>query len=153
MKNKHISRVFSLVIIVASFMLTSSCKKEVIQIPVLTTSAVSAITSSSAASGGNITSSGGAAITARGVCWSTNQNPTTSDSKTSDEQVQAFLPAPSLVCLLEPLITQGPMPQTVPVQIWQSGYNNSSCNTSFNFNNCCIGNYRNICKYRWKYNQ
>ncbi|MEI6586688.1 MAG: hypothetical protein WCL56_11415, partial [Sediminibacterium sp.] len=35
-------------------------------------------------SGGNITSDGGSAITARGVCWSTSLNPTTSDSKTTD---------------------------------------------------------------------
>jgi uncharacterized protein (TIGR02145 family) len=35
-------------------------------------------------SGGNITFDGGAAITARGVCWSTTPNPTISDSKTDD---------------------------------------------------------------------
>ena len=56
--------------------------------PVLTalvvTTAVSTITTSSIISGGNITSDGGANITARGVCWSTKQNPTISDSKTSD---------------------------------------------------------------------
>ncbi len=37
-----------------------------------------------AVSGGNVTSDGGAAVTARGVCWSTNHNPTTADSKTVD---------------------------------------------------------------------
>jgi len=56
--------------------------------PILTaeiiTSAVSAITSNSATSGGSITTDGGAAITARGVCWSTNQNPTIADNKTSN---------------------------------------------------------------------
>ena len=56
--------------------------------PVLTalvaTTLVSAITSTSVSSGGNITTDGGATITARGVCWSTNQNPTISDGKTSD---------------------------------------------------------------------
>jgi len=50
----------------------------------LTTTAISAITSSTAASGGNITNDGGAAITARGVCWSTSSNPTILNSKTND---------------------------------------------------------------------
>lgn len=53
-------------------------------IPTLTTTAASSITSSSASSGGNITSDGGSTVTARGVCWSTNQNPTIIDSKTND---------------------------------------------------------------------
>jgi beta-glucanase (GH16 family) len=38
----------------------------------------------SAQSGGNISDDGGAAITARGVCWSTLANPTIADSKTED---------------------------------------------------------------------
>ena len=49
-----------------------------------TTTAVSSITSNSTSSGGNATSDGGVSITARGVCWNTTANPTTSDSKTSD---------------------------------------------------------------------
>ena len=48
------------------------------------TTAASSINLSTASSGGNITSDGGASVTARGVCWSTAANPTTSDSKTSD---------------------------------------------------------------------
>lgn len=48
------------------------------------TSDISDISFSTATSGGNVTSDGGAAITARGVCWSTSKNPTVSDSKTSD---------------------------------------------------------------------
>jgi uncharacterized protein (TIGR02145 family) len=52
--------------------------------PTLTTTAISNITQSSATSGGNITSDGQAAITARGVCWSTSPNPTTANSKTSN---------------------------------------------------------------------
>jgi hypothetical protein len=47
-----------------------------IQLPVLTTTAISNITLSTASSGGNITSDGGGAITARGVVWSTALNPT-----------------------------------------------------------------------------
>jgi uncharacterized protein (TIGR02145 family) len=53
-------------------------------LPTVTTTLVSAITASTATSGGNITSDGGASVTARGVCWSTSQNPTTTNSKTTD---------------------------------------------------------------------
>jgi hypothetical protein len=53
-------------------------------LPAITTDAASAITSTSATSGGNITSNGGTAVTARGVCWSTIQNPTTTDTHTFD---------------------------------------------------------------------
>lgn len=53
-------------------------------LPTLTTTAISAITATTATSGGNITSDGGAAVTSKGVCWSTNLNPTTTDSKSSD---------------------------------------------------------------------
>lgn len=55
-----------------------------VSIPVLTTSEVIGISSTSASSGGNITSDSGAAITTRGVCWSTNQNPIITDSKTTN---------------------------------------------------------------------
>lgn len=53
-------------------------------IPILSTTPVYGITSSSAISGGNVTSDGGAPVTARGVCWSTKQNPTITDNKTID---------------------------------------------------------------------
>ncbi len=49
--------------------------------PTVTTTAASSITSSGAATGGNVTSDGGATVTERGVCYSTSQNPTTSNSK------------------------------------------------------------------------
>ena len=52
--------------------------------PTLTTTAVTAITQTSAVSGGNVTNDGGAAVTARGVCWSTSANPTTANSHTTD---------------------------------------------------------------------
>jgi len=52
--------------------------------PYLSTTAVSAIASNSAISGGEITSDGGSSVTARGVCWSTAQNPTTSNTKTTN---------------------------------------------------------------------
>ena len=53
-------------------------------LPVVATKAVSEITASSATCGGNISSDGGAAVTARGVCWSTSQNPTIAGSHTND---------------------------------------------------------------------
>ena len=57
-------------------------------LPVVTTSAVSNITVDgsyiNATCGGNVTDEGAYAVTARGVCWSTSQNPTVSDSHTTD---------------------------------------------------------------------
>ena len=55
-----------------------------VSVPVLTTNVITNITQTSASGGGNITIDGGASITARGVCWSTSENPTIADSKTSD---------------------------------------------------------------------
>ena len=52
--------------------------------PIVITNDVSDIQATSAIGGGNVTSDGGATVTARGICWSTSQNPTISDSKTSD---------------------------------------------------------------------
>ena len=46
--------------------------------PTVTTVSPSEVTSSSAVSGGNVTSDGGSAVTARGVVWSKDHNPTIS---------------------------------------------------------------------------
>ena len=54
------------------------------KVPTVTTAAIIAITDTTAQSGGTITSDGGATVTARGVCWSTNETPTVADDKTSD---------------------------------------------------------------------
>ena len=54
------------------------------QLPTVTTSTVTNISATSATCGGNVTSNGGASVTARGVCWSTNNNPTIADSHTND---------------------------------------------------------------------
>ncbi len=53
-------------------------------VPTLTTVAITAITGNSATAGGNVTVAGGAEVTARGVCFSTNHNPTIADTKTTD---------------------------------------------------------------------
>lgn len=55
-----------------------------ILLPTVFTSTASNITSTSAMVGGNVTSDGGASVIARGVCWSTSQNPTVNDSHTTD---------------------------------------------------------------------
>jgi len=52
--------------------------------PFLTTADITEITGNSASGGGNVTGTGGATVTARGICFSTNQNPTIADSKTVD---------------------------------------------------------------------
>ncbi len=55
-----------------------------VALPSLTTTAASSISLTTATSGGNITSDGGAAVTARGVCYSTTTNPTIAGSYTTD---------------------------------------------------------------------
>ena len=53
-------------------------------IPMVTTNPVTNIGAASATVGGMVTSDGGATVTARGVCWSTGHNPTTSASHTTN---------------------------------------------------------------------
>jgi len=50
----------------------------------ITTSAITNNQALTAQSGGTITNNGGAAVTAKGICWSTSMNPTISSSKTVD---------------------------------------------------------------------
>ena len=53
-------------------------------LPTITTTAVSGITQITAGSGGNVTSAGSAAVTARGLCWSTSPNSTIANTHTSN---------------------------------------------------------------------
>jgi len=53
-------------------------------LPVLSTAAISSITTTSAVSGGAISSDGGAAVSARGVCWSTATGPVVTGNHSSD---------------------------------------------------------------------
>ena len=55
--------------------------------PIVTTSAISSRTSERVVAGGNVMYYTGSLITSSGICWSTNQNPTTADSKTTDGSV------------------------------------------------------------------
>ena len=50
----------------------------------ITTSAPSNITYTTVDSGGDVTFDGGTAVTARGMCWSTNPNPTVADNTTTE---------------------------------------------------------------------
>lgn len=50
----------------------------------IATNLVTNITANSAKSGGGVSDDGGQEVTARGVCWGTNPNPTISNSKTTD---------------------------------------------------------------------
>lgn len=52
--------------------------------PMLTTTEISDITGISATGGGNVTGSGGADVTARGICFGLEHNPTITKSKTDD---------------------------------------------------------------------
>jgi RecA/RadA recombinase len=54
------------------------------QVPVLTTDSIISITQTEAISGGNVTFDGNSEVTTRGICWSTNPNPT-SDLATKTE--------------------------------------------------------------------
>jgi uncharacterized protein (TIGR02145 family) len=54
------------------------------QLPIVTTNTITSVTANSATCGGDVTSNGASSVTARGVCWSTSQNPTVSESYTTD---------------------------------------------------------------------
>lgn len=54
------------------------------ELPLVTTNIVTDITSTTATCGGNVVYEGSSAVTARGVCWSTSQNPTVGGSHTED---------------------------------------------------------------------
>jgi len=74
-----------LFIYLCPILLLITCKKEAIKVlSTVNTTPATNITSTTATSGGSITNDGGALVTSRGVCWSLNQSPTTSDNKTSD---------------------------------------------------------------------
>lgn len=75
MKNTH----YLLSVLIAISLFLSSCSDDdnpTTTLPAVETIEITAITSTSAVSGGNVTGDGGDPVTARGVCWSTNENPT-----------------------------------------------------------------------------
>lgn len=79
---KNNLRILSLTVIISLFPFFSSCFKA--EKPTIKTADISLITKNSATSGGTIIKDGGSEISIRGVCWSSKENPTISDSKTTD---------------------------------------------------------------------
>jgi uncharacterized protein (TIGR02145 family) len=55
------------------------------ELPIITTTSVTDILIKTASGGGTLLSNGGGTISAQGVCWSTNLNPTIANNKTSDD--------------------------------------------------------------------
>ena len=53
-------------------------------LPTVTTNAVTNIKATTATCGGYVSSDGNSTVTSRGICWSTSQNPTINDNKTTD---------------------------------------------------------------------
>lgn len=79
--------VYSILLIGSIILFASSCGMDDdtnAVLPVLSTIEITDITQTTAKSGGTITSDGGEMVTARGICWDTSQNPTISESKTTD---------------------------------------------------------------------
>jgi len=74
-------KIIFLVVFTTGAFILSSCKEDKPEPATLSTTEATEITSNSIATGGNITLDGGADITARGVCWSTSQNPTIAGPK------------------------------------------------------------------------
>jgi uncharacterized protein (TIGR02145 family) len=68
-----------LIFIMATFIILTTCKKDEekkIEVPNISTLAVTEVTATTAISGGEITSDGGGEITSKGIVWSTSPNPT-----------------------------------------------------------------------------
>lgn len=85
MKKTNRILIYPFILFGVFLMMTFSCKKDDSSsaiLPTLTTNPVTNITGTTATCGGNITSDGGSEIIARGVCWSTDQEPTIADKKT-----------------------------------------------------------------------
>lgn len=54
---------------------------QMVELPTVITTTITAITQNAATGVGNVVSDGNAEVTARGLCWSTHQNPTLEDSQ------------------------------------------------------------------------
>jgi hypothetical protein len=61
-----------------------SCTTASPSVPVVTTTPINGTVSTTATGGGNVIATGGATLLAKGVCWNTTGNPTTTDPHTSD---------------------------------------------------------------------
>lgn len=85
---KKAIEIFTFIFGIMIFLSTGCKKDETIKndftLPILTTLDVYDVTLTSAHCGGNVSSDGGSTVVARGVCWSTEQNPTINNNKTTD---------------------------------------------------------------------
>ncbi|MDP3452490.1 MAG: M12 family metallopeptidase, partial [Bacteroidales bacterium] len=82
---KNSAGIFMLGLSFLIFTSVISCKKEAPKTaPSVTTASLTNITPTGVSCGGNVTDDGGAMVTARGVCWSLNQNPTVTDNHSTD---------------------------------------------------------------------
>ncbi|MBK9359169.1 MAG: hypothetical protein IPN08_17625 [Bacteroidales bacterium] len=79
------------------------CAKDKESVPELTTSPVTYVSEPSVTFSGTVTSDGGAAVTERGICWSTSHNPST-----SDEKIPNGTGTGSYTCTLAGLLTNTP---------------------------------------------
>ena len=84
MKAKRSIKIISILFIGLIYTIGPNCKNEHLHSIILTTTETIAISSTRVKSGGEISSSGGSEVVARGVCFSTNHTPTTSNNKTID---------------------------------------------------------------------
>ena len=89
MKENHLrSLIYTFILSGILFLLAHACgddnPKLIQERPTLSTSIIENITKTTATSGGAINNDGEAEVTARGICWSTNENPTITDNKTQD---------------------------------------------------------------------
>lgn len=80
-------------LLMVTILFVTSCKKDdsstgpeeaTKSLPTITSTEITYITSTTAKSGGIVSNDGGAPVTSKGICWSTNENPTISNSKTND---------------------------------------------------------------------
>lgn len=77
----------SLFILFICTIVIAGCKKQNAPKPkpaAITTADITDNLGISASGGGSIVSDGGSAITDRGICWSTSDNPTIANNKTTD---------------------------------------------------------------------
>jgi len=81
-------KIYLTIVLFIFFML--SCKKDNTtpvappSLPTVKTTAISSITPLAASAGGDVTNDGGAAVTSRGICWSSSPNPLFSGNHTTD---------------------------------------------------------------------
>lgn len=79
MKRSFACLVYPLSVIIMTFLLVAGCsddKPEPVKPPTVTTLDVIEISQTSAKSGGNVADDGGGEVTARGIVWSSDENPT-----------------------------------------------------------------------------